>query len=423
MSIVVLLIAGALQALSARETAPAAPEQGAAAGKSVPQVSLLTVAPGPLVYELDGHTALRFSDPASGTDYVVNWGVFDFAAPNFLYRFVKGETDYMAWPFPFEEFLREYRRQGREVTEQVLDLTPEQTVRLENMVYINLLPRNRTYRYNYIYDNCATRPLDLIERAVAAPIEFSPAPGFVYGETGITDSGAPTTFRKEMARAHADYPWYQFGIDLALGSGLDKELTQRERTYNPLYLSHLLRDAYYTDPLGDKHPLVKATLTPLPGGKATEGPTPWYLTPMAASLLVLLLTAAVSLADLRRRRVSRWLDTVYYSLCFLEGLLLTFLIFVSVHEAVSPNWLYLWLNPLCAVPAVLIWIKSCKRAVYFYQICNFVALFLLILVGVCGIQSLNNAFYPLIGADMILSARYLIVGNDRIFNRLTRKRG
>lgn len=56
------------------------------------RVSLLTAYPGADIYQLEGHTALRIRHPQRG-DYVVNWGLFDFDSPGFVYRFVKGETD------------------------------------------------------------------------------------------------------------------------------------------------------------------------------------------------------------------------------------------------------------------------------------------------------------------------------------------
>ncbi len=375
---------------------------------AVPQVSLLTCSPGSEIYELDGHTALRFA-VTGRYDYVVNWGVFDFNSEGFLYRFVKGETDYMAYPFPYEAFLAEYRLQGRTVTEQILNLTPQQAQRLEQLVQINLMPENRTYRYNYILDNCATRPLALIEQAIGSPIVTPNVDGFRYGETGIVDTDTLHSFRSEMTNSHADYPWYQFGIDLALGSGLDREISSRERTYQPLYLRDALRSAYYTDPSGVNHPLLKSSANIVSGRRVTATKTPLWLTPGFCMTIVMLLVGGICLRDIKRRKATRWVDTLLYNCFFIVSLLLTFLIFVSVHEATSPNWLYLWLNPLCLVPAVGIWLKSCKRAVYFYQICNFAALFLLLIIGLLKIQVLNGAFYPLILADMMLSARYIYI--------------
>lgn len=416
LGVMLLLIAGASVMYARGEADAASGGDERDATKSI-EVQLITVSPGAEVYALDGHTALRFVGSEGNPDYTINWGVFDFAAPNFLYRFVKGETDYMAWGFNTDIFLEEYRREGRTVTAQTLNLTPEEARRLEAMVAENLLPENRTYRYNYIYDNCATRPLELIEKAVGHPLQLAEVKGFVYGETGITDSDNIHTFRSEMTRAHADYPWYQFGIDLALGNGLDKEISTRERTYSPLFLHDALSNSSIVEPDGTLRPLVKSEEVILTGGRVTASPTPFWLSPRFLSLIIFILTLTIAIRDLRRRRVCRLYDSIFYSILFIDSLVMTFLIFISVHEATSPNWLYLWLNPLTLIPALLIWIKSCKRVVYYYQICNFAALFLLLIIGASGLQVLNGAFYMLIAADMLLSVRYLVINHTSEYSQ------
>ena len=69
-------------------------------------VSLITCYPGPEIFELYGHEAIRVR--GEGMDSVWNYGVFNFREPNFVYRFVKGETDYICAGYPFEWFLPEY---------------------------------------------------------------------------------------------------------------------------------------------------------------------------------------------------------------------------------------------------------------------------------------------------------------------------
>ena len=54
----------------------------------------MTCAPGTEICALFGHTALRYEDKARGEDWVFNYGMFSFNTPHFIYRFVKGETDY-----------------------------------------------------------------------------------------------------------------------------------------------------------------------------------------------------------------------------------------------------------------------------------------------------------------------------------------
>ena len=94
------------------------------------------------------------------------------------------------------------------------------------------------------------------------------------------------------------------------------------------------------------------------------GPTPWFLTPDAVFWALFVICTAITIRDIRRGRSTRWLDTALFGTFGLAGLLLTFLIFVSLHEATSPNWLYGWLNPFCLIAAVGIWIKKWKNAVF-----------------------------------------------------------
>ena len=354
--------------------------------------SLVTCGPGREIYQLEGHTALR-AQSNDGRDLAINWGVFDFEAPGFIYRFVKGETDYMADCENFSLFLRGYLREGRSVTEQGLNLTPEQNAALVNLIDKNLLPANRVYRYNYVKDNCATRPLALIERAAGSDISFTPS------------SDDHTSWRQAMTAYHRNYPWYQFGIDLALGSGIDRPVSTRELTFAPVYLCDRLATATMTDTDGKTIPVVKSTRV-LDRGKGTDatcGPTPWPLTPTAVGCYLLIAALWLTMHDLRRGRLTRWFDSALFGIQTLMGLLLTFLIFVSVHEATSPNWVYLWLNPFCAIAAIGVWIKKGKRVVYWYQICNFAALIALLACHWLHVQQLNAAAPLFIAAALTRS--------------------
>ena len=68
------------------------------------RVSLLTCAPGTEIYALFGHTAIRYENPSKQQDWVFNYGMFNFREPNFVMRFVKGETDYQLGVVPFKHF-------------------------------------------------------------------------------------------------------------------------------------------------------------------------------------------------------------------------------------------------------------------------------------------------------------------------------
>lgn len=367
----------------------------AAAAVADTVISFVNVYPGSDIYELEGHSALRITMPQG--DYAVNFGVFDFNKPHFVYRFVKGETDYMAAAYPWQFFEEQYRSEGRRVVEHRLNFTSGQKARLIELLNDHLQPENTTYRYNYVKDNCATRPLRLVELAAGDTILFDEAAAGVRQDE---------SFRDIMRRYHANYPWYQFGIDLALGPGIDYTVDIREHTFAPVELEALLPTAT----IGGK-PLIADTLTIIdlqPTAKVGP-PTPWLLSPLAVSLLLLAIIIWVTIRDLRRRRVTRWIDAAYFALLGLAGLLIAFLVLISTHEATSPNWLIFWLNPLCLIPTIFIWIKSCKRVVMWYQIINFAAILTLVCAWAWLPQSANAAFLPLAAADALLAARYIYI--------------
>ncbi|MDE6400175.1 MAG: DUF4105 domain-containing protein, partial [Muribaculaceae bacterium] len=225
-------------------------------------VSLITCFPGPQIFELYGHEAIRVR--GLGRDSVWNYGIFDFREPNFIYRFVKGETNYIGAGYPFAWFLPEYQERGSRVVEQDLNLSQPEAQRLLSLLQTSILPENRRYRYNYVKNNCATRIYQMIDSVVTSQVIYPDS--VVFG-----------TFRNEMRAYNRNYPWYQFGIDLALGSGIDYPLNAREEMFVPVEMMRMADGAR----LADGRPLVRTTRIINEGnGDVTLGPTPWYATPL-----------------------------------------------------------------------------------------------------------------------------------------------
>ena len=127
-------------------------------------VSLITCEPGDALYAKFGHTAIRIRD-TKGLDLVYNYGIFDFRTENFYWKFMRGHTDYLLGVYPTEHFLQDYRERNSTVWEQELNMTGVEKRRLIELLNINYLPDNRMYRYNFVYDNCATRPYDILNKA------------------------------------------------------------------------------------------------------------------------------------------------------------------------------------------------------------------------------------------------------------------
>lgn len=368
-------------------------------------VSLLTCAPGSIIYELEGHAALRVRQ-SDGTDITVNWGLFDFNKPNFVYRFVKGETDYMAGAYPTSRFLREYLATGRRVTEFELNLTQEQKKALLEAVALNVRPENAVYRYNYVRENCSTAILDHIERATGQPLTMPDVP------TDLTDA---TTFRRAMQHYHRNYPWYQFGIDLALGHKLDEPIDARELAFAPAALTEMAPAITSGGKL-----LFKPGVAITPGTEegVALGPTPWWQTPMATGLLIAAIALLSSIYDIKRRRLSRWFDSLFYLAIGLAGCVITFLVFVSTHYASSPNWLMLWINPLCLLIAAGVWWHRAYASLRILQTLNLAAIVIYLLLIVFGPVRTNPAFFPFIFADTVRALTFITVSRNVITKKV-----
>ena len=389
--LLLLLMATALQAKASSSGGAITEPQDSAV------ISLITCYPGSDIYELYGHTMLRVQ--YKGIDMVYNYGIFDFDAPNFIYRFVKGETDYKVAGYDSAYMLMGY--DTRKVVEQSLNLTPRQSIDVMLALVENARPENATYRYNYVYDNCATRPRDIIERAVGDKLH--------YGEMHDT-----LTFRQEMRHYNANYAWQQFGIDLVLGSGIDYTLSYREQMFVPMVLMKAFAEAQ-VERDGRLVPLVTETRILNDGSETGDilPPTPLWFSPITVATALLILCLIFTWIDVRRHKVSRWLDSLLFGLAGIAGMLVFFLIFVSTHEATSPNFNGLWLHPLALVPAIFIWIKKAKRILYFYHFVNFAVIILLLAGWYFLPQAANAAAFPLMACLATRSLNYIHIYREK----------
>lgn len=352
-------------------------------GLTYPRISLLTVEPGSVFYELEGHTGMRLM--LGDEDIVINWGVFDFDSPNFLYRFVSGETDYMCVAQNTDRFINGYRffNPGRGISEQVIPLDSVQSVSVAAAVSNHLRPENRVYRYNYVKDNCSIRPLMIVKEA--------------YGDS-LLKGGIPFPFKKGdsfrdvMRYYHKNYYWYQFGIDLALGSGIDYPLAAEEYAFAPVLLQKML-------------PYPKIEL--ISGQDVTLPPTHFWISPLFIfSLFAVCIILGILLAKNNVKCVKVFF-TIWFSILTLGGCIIAFLIFVSTHEATSPNFNLLWINPLCVLGIFSVYLKKIKNIWIWYHFANFVAVLTYSIIWICGVQIGNVAFIPVLITDVFLSVYYI----------------
>ena len=381
-----------LCALCATGTLEAAPEYPwpaeAREQEDSVRVSLVTFYPGSEPHNIWGHSEIRVQQ--GPVDLYFNYGIFDFQAPAFMWRFMLGQTDYLCMPVP-----RAYATIGmeeRRMVEQELNLPQDRAIAVRDFLWNNAQPENRTYRYKFLSDNCSTRPRDIIEMAAGTSLQY-PA----MEDTAVT-------YRDILAHYCRNYAWERFGIDLVLGWDVDTVLDQRATMFIPMILMDAVGGATFTtDSL--TVPLVRATTVPI--DKSTEGnvrpPTPWYFSPLTVALLVLAVTLLVTGRDWRRKKLSRWFDTLLFTVGGLAGCLLFFLIFFSTHEATSPNINITWLHPLLLLLAVLPWFKKTRSAARWLHALNALVVLLLMLAWPWQPQVGNIAFFPLMATLVVRS--------------------
>ncbi|MBL4585726.1 MAG: DUF4105 domain-containing protein, partial [Flavobacteriales bacterium] len=187
-------------------------------------VSLITCGPGEELYEAFGHTAIRVHDPVSEFDLVFNYGTFSFNQPNFYWRFVQGDLLYSLGINRYDNFVSSYEYYNRSVREQFLDLTLLQKQAVIDKLMWNSEKENREYLYNYYFDNCSTRPRDIIQEALGGTIKF---------DSSFLGSDRLTIRQLTHIYAMKQQPWGNLGIDLCLGQRIDQPTTAAEYMFLP----------------------------------------------------------------------------------------------------------------------------------------------------------------------------------------------
>lgn len=295
------------------------------------RVSLLTCSPHDEIYSLYGHTAIRYEDKASKTDIVVNYGMFSFKKPFFVARFVLGLTDYEMGIQDFNDFCYEYQYFGSQVTQQEINLTPEEKGQLLKALQDNYA-NARVYRYNYFYNNCTTKARDLILKSINGKIEYKNA---------IDKS---VSFRDLIHGCNANYSWASFGNDLLLGFKADMQTTREEQQFLPDNLMRDFGQAKIVSADGSARPLVKNTEIIVKGNDyAIAGKT--KVTPQFVFITLLLLIAAIVVAEFKTKKRFLWVDISLLLASGLAGLILFVMLF-SEHPTTSTNLQIFILCPL-----------------------------------------------------------------------------
>jgi len=197
------------------------------------RISIITCGPGEDLYSLFGHTAIRIIDSAAHSDIVYNWGGFTFDQPYFYLKFLRGKLLYFSSADNFPDFMAEYIYEHRDVYEQVLNLDSSSKQKIFNAIHHNMEGDNRFYKYDFLLDNCTTRVKNIV-------FENS-------GNARVANRIVPDrTTSRDMIHYYLDRgsePWTELGIDILLGSRVDRPVSNDEAMFMPEFFMKWLSEA------------------------------------------------------------------------------------------------------------------------------------------------------------------------------------
>ena len=290
------------------------------------EIYILTCSPGMDLYSVFGHTAIMVKTPT--TDFVYNYGTFNFDTENFYMKFAKGQLPYKADREKFGYFQYGYILEKRQIWAQKLNLTSLQKEKLIVLLEENVLPENAQYKYDFFYDNCSTRVLEIVNEATNNTIEWN-----------TSENGNGHTFREMIDVYLTNMEWSDLGIDIALGLPCDYKLKKGEQAFLPDSLKGLFQQAMLNGNMLVADGFEVLPAEPFKLHKKLIDRTSSVIWIISIVLLVLLFIY-------RRKIQSRILAALILMINGLLGVLIFFLWFFTDHSATADNLNILWASPL-----------------------------------------------------------------------------
>jgi hypothetical protein len=345
------------------------------------KVSLLTMYPGDELYSTFGHSAFWIYDSTRGVDRVYNYGEFSFQEPNFYLKFIRGKLPYKMGISDIEGLLWAYRMENRDVVEQVLNLTLDQRNRLLEQLEINYLPQNRFYKYDFFFDNCATRLRDKLKDVCGNNLQFS------------TITTEDKSFRQLIDPFLLTKQWQDLGMDTGLGAPADSIASRYDYMFLPIPLKNSFDSATITVD-GSKEPLVKTTNVLFESEVVKKEET--TITPNLFFWCLFFIVALITWIQLRKKTLSHLLDSIFLVFTGLLGMLLLFLWFGTDHKVTANNWNLLWAMPLNLFILFFMNKEKRKGLVKGYFLIYGIVLVLLLVSWNLIPQEINIATFPFI---------------------------
>lgn len=345
----------------------------------------LTCSPGGELYSQFGHSAILVVDQEQNLDLVFNYGTFDFNTPNFYLKFMNGQLDYKLSVSRLSHFAATYEHEQRSVIAYRLRLTAQEKQQMWAKLSHNMEPANRNYRYDFFFDNCATRIRDLY-------LDIKQIDSDSYPQTGTQ------SYRQYLHQYLTNSPWTQQGIDLLLGVKADDTAHSYQQAFLPDYLDTLLLMPQTQHLLTEPVSIVES--------RHTADPSP-AITPLMATLILMVIYGIITIVEHHKKQKYILFDRILLILTGLIGLLLSYLWFFTDHKITVMNYNIMWAMPFNLILAGII-TQSGRRAILRPWIITTMTLLALVLVfGTLLPQKMPTMVYP-VALTLLVRLRYYI---------------
>jgi hypothetical protein len=332
------------------------------------QVSVITCDTGNESYSLFGHTAVRITDTDNNLDVVYNYGAFDFATPNFVAKFAKGDLQYFAVAHSFSDFMSQYTYEKRSVFEQELIISAVYKQKLFDNLNTVLASEERYYTYKFIDRNCTSMVVEILNKTLGSDVI-------------VKKTDTDKTYRT-ILYPHFDNFFYQkLGTSVIFGKKVDEYGT---RIFLPFELLKSLEQTQF-----ENHPISKESKTLLEFKK--EAPNSWWDNFYTFAFLLGFIVV------INKKSI----DLFYLSIMGLLGIFFGFMGFYSFHQELEYNYNILLFNPFLLVLLYFHYTKN-KKWIINLSLANI--LFLFVYLGF-----MLNKIHLLIVLPLILTSLALLI--------------
>ena len=354
------------------------------------EFSIITIGPyEDELYSAFGHSGIRYRDKLNNIDLFYNYGIFDFDQPNFYINFLNGQLLYMVGKYNYQTVENFYINQKRYVKEQVLNLNNSEKIILFNYLEQNIKPENRTYLYNYVYNNCATKIRDILIT--------------VYGERiTFKKKSDNQTIRALMDKYLKNNKWGDLGIDICLGLEIDKKASYSEEMFLPEYLFINLEDSFLDDNVNliSKTNIINSN-SPVINKNIFQ---PKYI-----FLLFLIICVFLSFRQIKYSLLYIYFDFTVFFISGVIGALLIYLWFFTDHLS-SFNYNLIWAVPFNLIFSFLLIFNFKSTLTRWYFIINCAVLFSLLILWNFLPQDLNDILiFFVLGMLLRMLSNYIYI--------------